>query len=118
MNEKKSFMANPICVIVITVGTMFGCSQNNKNVECEFEFVKECPECRLDTLKNDIGQIEMVISKKGELKHGLIISWHPNGQKSAENYYKEGKMHGPQKMWDKDGNLIGNSIWKDGTFIK
>jgi antitoxin component YwqK of YwqJK toxin-antitoxin module len=97
---------------------VFSCSNNKKNANVDFEYITSCPECTLDTIKNSNGKLEMVISEKNGVKHGVVKSWWPNGKLSAENYYKDGVMHGPQKMWDENGTVIGNSVWNDGKICK
>ena len=107
-----------IITFLIFQFVVWGCQKPSQEMVCDFEYIRDCSGCFIDTLKSDNGKVEMIISKKNGLKHGRVLSWWPNGQLSADNYYKEDKMHGPQKMWDQNGKIIGNSIWMNGKLVK
>ncbi len=39
------------------------------------------------------------------LKEGVLESFYPNGKIFQQQFYLRGKIHGPSKQWDIDGNL-------------
>jgi antitoxin component YwqK of YwqJK toxin-antitoxin module len=55
--------------------------------------------------KYDDGSKEALIGYVEGMAHGLSVMWWPNGRKSAEVEFSEGKIVGKSK-WDINGNLI------------
>jgi antitoxin component YwqK of YwqJK toxin-antitoxin module len=49
----------------------------------------------------------------GEM-HGAELRWDPEGRKASEGQWKQGQQHGRFTRW-KDGQIIEQSIWIDGT---
>ncbi len=46
------------------------------------------------------------VKKEKEEKDGLTTSWHENGQKASERWYKDGtEVTGKSKFWDESGQL-------------
>jgi antitoxin component YwqK of YwqJK toxin-antitoxin module len=48
---------------------------------------------------------------------GVHVVYHPNGQESDKVGYKDGKMHGPAQAFSLDGELIGETTYKEGLRI-
>lgn len=61
-----------------------------------------------DSEKNEI------LVKHALIKHGKQIRWHENGQKAAEEYYKEGLQHGKFIYWNDKGQKTSEMGFKDG----
>jgi antitoxin component YwqK of YwqJK toxin-antitoxin module len=43
-------------------------------------------------------------------RNGENNAWHQNGQLWVKNTYVKDKLHGEFKNWDKDGNLIVDTV--------
>lgn len=52
------------------------------------------------------GQIVSIMSYKDNVFHGKCETWFPNGIKSTEIYYENGKPIGIWKFWNEKGELI------------
>lgn len=52
----------------------------------------------------DDQKIEYAEFKEGQLD-GIYLKYFGNGQKYVEHHYRNGKMHGDQYGWKKDGSL-------------
>ena len=48
--------------------------------------------------------------KNGKL-HGLVREWWDNGQPSTETNFDEGRRHGSNRYWSKEGKL-----WKEQMY--
>ena len=45
---------------------------------------------------------------------GLSVTWHKNGQRSAEGNFKNGKQDGLWVLWHENGKKRMKTNWKDG----
>lgn len=73
-----------------------------------------CPECK----PGESGQkMREETSKNGDLE-GKAIVWYPGGAVQSETNFKDGKPHGEWKQYNKNGTLVMNRIYKDGTLVK
>jgi antitoxin component YwqK of YwqJK toxin-antitoxin module len=54
--------------------------------------------------------------KNGQM-HGLIEEWYPNGTKSAETNFVDGKRHGENRYWYQDGNPQKLQIYEHGVSV-
>lgn len=51
-------------------------------------------------------------------KEGLQPEWHENGQKQSEGNYKGGKEVGLHTWWHEDGQKKFEGNYKDGKLVK
>jgi hypothetical protein len=51
--------------------------------------------------------------KKDGKKHGKEVDWYKNGKKRSEGHSKHGKLHGTQTSWYKSGQKMLESEYKD-----
>lgn len=49
---------------------------------------------------------------------GIETTYYQNGKIAAYIVSRNNKLHGECKSWDDAGNLISDSLWKDGELIK
>jgi antitoxin component YwqK of YwqJK toxin-antitoxin module len=64
--------------------------------------------------RNKDGIVIKKYNTKNDKMHGLYQAWHPNGQLSCEQIYKDGKMHGLYQAWNSNGQLSCEQMFKDG----
>ena len=53
-------------------------------------------------------------SARSTSKDGVVTWWYKNGQKRAEQYFKDGVWHGKQIIWFDDGQIQTEDIYKNG----
>jgi hypothetical protein len=46
--------------------------------------------------------------------NGIGLNWHWNGQPSAREEWKDGRLHGVYEVWQSDGQLRRREEWKNG----
>ena len=51
-------------------------------------------------------------------QEGVDRVYYENGKIEYECFKKDNKLHGIYRDWDKEGNLISTTEWKDGVKIK
>jgi len=51
--------------------------------------------------------------RKGK-QHGLVKTWHDNGRKYIEGFFKDNRQHGLTSLWNKGGQLLETCNWKNG----
>jgi hypothetical protein len=54
---------------------------------------------------------------EGQRFTGVAVKKYPNGQKSYEATWKDGKEHGLSTGWHENGQKWRESTYKDGKFI-
>jgi antitoxin component YwqK of YwqJK toxin-antitoxin module len=54
--------------------------------------------------------------KEGQLD-GLCVTWHTNGNRENESYWREGKLDGLSTDWYKKGKKEREGHWKNGKVI-
>jgi len=57
------------------------------------------------------------VNTQGE-KNGTWLTFHPNGEKKEEEYYKNGVLDGTTAMYSEKGNLINERSYRDGNIIE
>ena len=63
------------------------------------------------------GQVKILLQAKGGMPEGLYTSWHENGQKETEGFFKDGESDGLCKAWHASGQKQAEVIWKDGELV-
>ena len=53
---------------------------------------------------------EFYLSGKEKIKHGRDYTSHSNGKKHVQKHWKNNKLHGTFKAWDKKGQLIKSGV--------
>ncbi|MCK5478054.1 MAG: hypothetical protein KAI44_03985, partial [Methylococcales bacterium] len=58
---------------------------------------------------------QQIIEKyyKNGVKHGLWIDWHENGQVKVEGNFINGKREGLVTIWNKEGEKVSETMYKD-----
>ena len=51
-------------------------------------------------------------------RHGVARTWHPNGIRATEQYFKNGLLHGRCRQWDEEGKLLGEFVMRQGTGVQ
>ena len=52
-----------------------------------------------------------------DTKDGPFKTYHDNGQLEGESTYKDGKVDGPYKLYNENGQLEQEGTLKDGVLI-
>ncbi len=47
--------------------------------------------------------------------HGVMESWHPNGQLAMQQAYHHGNAQGLARYWSPEGALIREEMWREGN---
>jgi antitoxin component YwqK of YwqJK toxin-antitoxin module len=55
--------------------------------------------------------------RKGK-KHGLFLSWHPNGQLANAGFYEEDQPSGLNIEKAPDGTLLKEIIYREGKLLQ
>lgn len=64
------------------------------------------------------GQVRERIPLVDGLRHGVVLTWHPNGLASSEESYVNGRLHGVCRQWDEVGRLLGEFTMDRGTGVQ
>lgn len=67
---------------------------------------------------HDNGQMSFEAYYEGGKTVGIAHRWYSNGQTKYEGNYKDGKEHGVHSIYGKDGTLIGEITFMNGSKIK
>ena len=51
----------------------------------------------------------------GGMLEGVETAWYPNGEKSYRAHYKNNLLHGPVVVWERDGSIIIEGCFENGT---
>tara|TARA_B100001250_G_C19497226_1_gene655790 strand:- start:162 stop:689 length:528 start_codon:yes stop_codon:yes gene_type:complete len=65
---------------------------------------------------NILHKLELNNYKNGNLD-GETIYYHINGEKNSIIHYKDGKKHGKNTFYDKDGRIYWSGTYKNGDLI-
>ena len=129
-----NFSASAILLALISTTIIFcGCSKEEKvetpepepvrMVTCDkiqerggvcYEINQETPFTGLEYALYPDGQKSMETNYKDGKQHGVSTAWHENGQKSIEANHKDGKTHGVTTWWRKNGQKSIENNFKDG----
>ncbi len=60
------------------------------------------------------GQVKILLQAKGGMPEGLYTSWHENGQKETEGFFKDGEPDGLCKAWHASGQKRSEGTFRDG----
>ena len=63
------------------------------------------------------GQVKILLQAKGGMPEGLYTSWHENGQKETEGFFKDGKPDGLCKAWHENGQKKGEGAFEEGKAV-
>jgi antitoxin component YwqK of YwqJK toxin-antitoxin module len=50
--------------------------------------------------------------------HGVLCTWHKNGQLATETPYVHGLLHGVCRQWSETGEPLGSFVMEHGTGIQ
>ena len=50
-----------------------------------------------------------------DTKNGVVETYYDNGKLWFRENYKDGKLDGLCETWDRDGNLVESTTFKDGV---
>src|SRR5438552_2359177 len=62
------------------------------------------------------------IEYRDDQPHGATVTFYPNGRKASETFYVDGKWHGLETVWNRNGEIVARGTnrhganW-DGTFV-
>ena len=56
-----------------------------------------------------------VICFRGDVPHGPVIAWHPNGRPLGVGYANNGDPHGGAVSWHANGKRASESFWVNGA---
>jgi antitoxin component YwqK of YwqJK toxin-antitoxin module len=113
-------MRQPISLLIFAIFVLCGCQQNSDNkMDVRKEFYN--PERLLvkRTFYEDKGKEATILTeitfKNDTIPHGYVRSYYKNGQLMGEELYKDGQQDGVTRQFNKDGKLIQTGWMKNGV---
>ena len=99
MNTKH--LGQTLLSVALIVGLGMGCSIQSKAALYEVRY-------------ND-GKTRFQVEEVDGAPHGRAVSYHPNGTKSSEGFYRRGQPHGHFVYWDVNGTFVEQRIYNRGA---
>jgi len=60
------------------------------------------------------GRHQICVDPKTGLQEGPAFEWHANGKVAVEGHYRRGKMQGPYRMFNDDGEMLFETQFDQG----
>lgn len=91
----------PILSVALVLGLGMGCATQSGAALYEVRYTN--------------GQTRFQVEEVDGNPHGRAVTYHLNGKKSSEGFYKNGHPHGHFRYWDERGAFVEQRVYDSGT---